>query len=301
MKKTIVHLMSGLANIVRVFFKVNAQPNRYVHWFLSVVLFALAIGAYVYVSEQRYAENPKDKLMPTVYKKAALDSTGEEQPTNTLFDGFKRTAFEQDRKGEYRLWVDTLASGKRVVISLAIISTFGVLLGLHMGTFPYLDSILFKVTTFFDKTPAVAILPILFITFGLGEMAKIALIVIGVMPTIILDTRLRAKEVPRERVVKAMTLKASNFEILYRVVLPEVIPKVLDTIRLNFKAVLLFLIVGEALAAKAGLGYRIFVVRRYIAMDIIIPYVIWMSLLAFIADLAVQGWIKWRYPWVDKE
>jgi NitT/TauT family transport system permease protein len=62
----------------------------------------------------------------------------------------------------------------------------------------------------------------------------------------------------------------------------------------------LFLIVGEALAAKAGLGYRIFVVRRYVAMDIIIPYVIWISLLAFLADLVVRLWIKWRYPWVDK-
>ena len=59
----------------------------------------------------------------------------------------------------------------------------------------------------------------------------------------------------------------------------QVFPKVLDTIRLNFKAVILFLIAGEALAATAGLGYRIFVVRRYMAMDIIIPYVIWLSLI----------------------
>jgi NitT/TauT family transport system permease protein len=33
-------------------------------------------------------------------------------------------------------------------------------------------------------------------------------------------------------------------------------------------------------------------------MDIIIPYVIWISLLAFLADLAVRVWIKKRYPWL---
>jgi len=59
----------------------------------------------------------------------------------------------------------------------------------------------------------------------------------------------------------------------------------------------LFLIAGESLAATAGLGYRVFVVRRYLAMDIIIPYVIWLSLLAYAADLGVRNWIRWRYRW----
>ena len=55
----------------------------------------------------------------------------------------------------------------------------------------------------------------------------------------------------------------------------------LDTIRLNLKAAMLLLIAGESLAATVGLGYRIFVVRRYVAMDIIIPYVLWMTGLLF--------------------
>jgi NitT/TauT family transport system permease protein len=252
---------------------------------LSSLLFVLSITVYIFISEARHAENPKDKLMPTIYK---------------VVDGFERTAFEKDRKGEYRLLVDTIASVRRFAISLIILSIFGVLLGLHMGVFPYWEKLFYRFVLFFDKTPAVALLPILFIVFGLGEVAKIALIVIGVMPTIVLDTYLRAKTVPREQIVKSLTLTASHFEIMYRVVLAQIFPKVLDTIRLNFKAIVLFLIVGEALAAKAGLGYRIFVVRRYVAMDIIIPYVIWISLLAFLADLVVRLWIKWRYPWVDK-
>jgi len=81
--------------------------------------------------------------------------------------------------------------------------------------------------------------------------------------------------------------------------LPQIFPAVLNTIRLNFKAMILFLIAGESLAATVGLGYRIFVLRRYIAMDIIIPYVIWMSLLAVCADLLVRWWIKTRYHWAE--
>jgi NitT/TauT family transport system permease protein len=228
--------------------------------------------------------NPKDKLVPTLTE---------------LKDGVRRTAFEKDGKGDYRFWKDTFASTKRFLIGVAIVF-LGVVVGLHMGTSPYLECMLYRFVLFFDKTPALALLPILIIVFGFGEVAKIALIAIGVMPTLILDTYLRARAVPREQITKAMTLKADNLEIIYRIVLPQIFPKVLDTIRLNFKAILLFLIAGEALASQGGLGYRIFLVRRYVAMDIIIPYVLWISLLAFLADLVVRVYIKKRYPWLNK-
>jgi NitT/TauT family transport system permease protein len=62
---------------------------------------------------------------------------------------------------------------------------------------------------------------------------------------------------------------------------------------------ILLLIAGESLAASVGLGYRIFVVRRYLAMEIIIPYVLWMTILLFLLDMAFQYWKKWRYPWTQ--
>ena len=266
------------------FLQVNALPSRWTSIILSSLPFVICIVAYMVMAQVRHKENPKDKLVPTV---------------SEMVDGFKRVAFEPDRKGEYRLLVDTLASTRRFAIGVALLF-FGMILGLNMGVLPHIEQLFYRFVLFFDKTPAVALLPILFIVFGLGELSKIALIVIGVLPTIVLDTYLRAKAVPREQTTKALTLAASHFEIVYRIVLPKIFPKVLDTIRLNFKAVVLFLIVGEALAATAGLGYRIFVVRRYIAMDIIIPYVIWISFLAFLADLAVRLWINKRYPWLDK-
>lgn len=264
-------------------YNLHAKPNRAISFFLSILLFILGIVAYTVVSNMRHKENPKDKVTPTLSQMA---------------DGFKRAAFEKDRKGELRLLVDTIASMRRFLISLAFLF-LAVLLGLQMGIFPYMEIIFLKFITFFDKIPALAILPILFIIFGLGEVSKIALILLGVFPTIVLDTYLRAKAVPHEQITKGLTLGASPFEIAHRVILPQIFPEVLNTIRLNFKAMILFLIAGESLAATVGLGYRIFVVRRYIAMDIIIPYVIWMSLLAFLADYLVRLWIKKRYKWVE--
>lgn len=263
------------------FFKINANPSKKTALILSALLFVLSLFLYGYTAHVRHLENPKDKVVPTF---------------SEMMDGFQRSAFEEDRKGDLRLWVDTWASLKRFVISLGLL-LFAVILGLHMGLYPYIDHLFHRFLLFFDKIPALALLPILFIVFGLGEVSKIALILLGVFPTIALDTYLRSKSVPKEQLMKGFTLGASDLEITYRIVLPQILPGVLDTIRLNFKAMILFLIAGESLAATAGLGYRIFVVRRYIAMDIIIPYVIWMAVLAFVADLLLRLWIEKRYRW----
>jgi len=262
-------------------FSINAKPGRMVSALLSCVLFAACLAAYSITAQVRHKENPQDKVVPTLSEMA---------------DGFSRTAFEPDRKGEYRLLIDTMASGRRFLISVGL-AYFAIILGLFMGVMPYFETIFYRFVLFFDKIPALALLPILFIVFGLGETSKLALIAIGVYPTLILDTYLRAKAVPREQLVKGRTLGASDFETAFHIVFPQIFPEVLDTLRLNLKTIILFLIAGESLAATAGLGYRIFVVRRYIAMDIIIPYVIWMSLLALLADFVFRFWIKMRYRW----
>ena len=50
-------------------------------------------------------------------------------------------------------------------------------------------------------------------------------------------------------------------------------------------------------AAVVGLGYRIFLVRQYLAVDIILPYVAWISLLAVIIDLALLTWSRTAFRW----
>ena len=296
------------------FFNINAKPGKGSSLLLGVALFLILITLYGYSSHKRHKENPMDKLIPTPtqmwdsFKKAVFrpvieqeyDEDGELIPNNepkTLKEAYKQGKhWEMLKNGEWQLWTDTKASGYRVIMAILFIF-LGFLLGLYMAMFPYLEKLLYRFILFFDKIPALAILPILFIVFGLDETAKISLIVIGVVPTIILDTFLRVKDVPREQITKGMTLHASTHEIIYKIVFPQILPKVLDTFRLNFKSIILFLIAGEALAAEAGLGYRIFVVRRYMDMATIIPYVIWISLLAFLIDFLLRRHIKRRYGW----
>jgi NitT/TauT family transport system permease protein len=150
---------------------------------------------------------------------------------------------------------------------------------------------------FFDKIIALSVLPILFIAFGIDELSKVMLIVIGVTPTIILDTFNLTRSVPPEQLVKGFTLGASDFDVAYRVVLKQLWPRVLNSIRLNLKPLMLFLFAGEMIASTDGLAYRIALLRRHMGMNIIIPYVLWVALLLFLVDLTMRLLNKKLHPW----
>jgi NitT/TauT family transport system permease protein len=145
--------------------------------------------------------------------------------------------------------------------------------------------------------PPMAVLPILFIVFGLGELSKVMLIIIGVTPTLIRDLSLEVAAMPREQLIKAQTLGGSTWQIAIRVVLPQIMPRLIKCIRLMIGPAFLFLISAEAIASDVGLGYRIFLVRRYLSMDVILPYVAWITLLAYLFDIALVRIGRRAFPW----
>jgi NitT/TauT family transport system permease protein len=78
-------------------------------------------------------------------------------------------------------------------------------------------------------------------------------------------------------------------------------PRLIDAVRLSLGTAWLFLIAAEAIASTDGLGYRIFLVRRYMSMDIILPYVAWITLLAFATDWLLLRLSRFIYPWYHTE
>ncbi len=266
-----------------ILFGLNAKPTPLLRVFLAVLPFAIAIAAYVSASNARLAENSADKLLPSASQMAkAID----------------RAAFKEDRRtGDYLLWKDTASSLKRLLTGVGIAAFLGLLLGLNMGLFKSLAASLSPFITVVSMVPPLAILPILFIAFGVGEFGKIVLIFLGTFPIITRDIFLATKKIPREQIVKAQTLGASELAIVYRIVLPQIFPRLLETVRLSLGAAWLFLIAAEAIASTDGLGYRIFLVRRYLSMDMIIPYVIWITCIGFFMDYLLKQLIKRKYKW----
>jgi NitT/TauT family transport system permease protein len=77
-------------------------------------------------------------------------------------------------------------------------------------------------------------------------------------------------------------------------------PRVLNSIRLNLKSVMLFLFAGEMIASTDGLAFRIALLRRHMGMDVIIPYVLWVALLLFLVDFGMRVLNRKLHPWFQE-
>src|SRR6266702_7442850 len=211
----------------------QARPRKLSIQVISWMLFLVGVALYVHTSQVRHRENSEDRVVPSAtqliqgIKTSALDPAEED-------DALDPDASRWQQIHHSMLWKDTAASSRRFVLSLVLLMP-AVLLGLYMAVFPYIEGFFLRFVLFFDKIVALSLLPILFIVFGIDEWSKIMLMVIGVAPTLILDTYQICRSVPREQIVKAFTLHSSNLDVAHRIVLKQVLPQVINSVRLNLK------------------------------------------------------------------
>ena len=254
--------------------------------FLGALPFVAVAIAYLIASGQRLAVNPNDKLLPSPAQ---------------MWSAFLELATVPDkRSGDLILWVDTYASLLRLFAGVGAATLAALCFGIAIGFIPRVRAFLSPFVTVVCVIPPLALLPILFIALGLGETAKITLIAVGVAPVMVRDIANRVMELPPELVAKAQTLGGNSWTMVLRLVLPQVMPRLLTCVRLALGPAWLFLIAAEAIASTEGLGYRIFLVRRYLSMDVILPYVAWITLLAVITDWLLvrlsQAVSPWAHP-----
>jgi NitT/TauT family transport system permease protein len=249
---------------------------------LGVVPIVLLAVLYAYFSWKRHEENPMDRLMPNLTQ---------------LKTGLTEITSRDKRTEQIWLLVDTQASLERLARGMGWGLGIAAVLGLLMGVFSTVHALLSPVVTALAKVPPLALLPIIFIFLGVDESSKIVLLALGIAPTLTNDIALTARGIPRNSIVKAFTLGASTTEVVLKVILPQILPRILDSIRLTIGPAWIFLIAAEAIASDSGLGYRIYVVQRQLAMNVIVPYVLWIAVLGMIMDYGLAALSRWGFPW----
>jgi NitT/TauT family transport system permease protein len=262
---------------------INLRPSRRGRILAGAVPILILCLVYAVAAALRHADNPADKVLPTIGAMGtALWTMGTQIDPVT---------------GQITLLADTLASLTRLGAGLALATASALVIGLLLGVMPLARAIFGPMIMVIAVIPPIAVLPILFIALGLGEAAKIALIAIGIAPYMTRDLASYVAGLPAEQFIKAETLGANSWAVAIRVALPQMMPRLIETLRLSMGPAWVFLIAAEAIASDVGLGYRIFLVRRYLAMDIILPYVAWISLLAIVADAVLQLLSRRAFPW----
>lgn len=269
------------------FWGMHAEPGKALRLVLGLLPFVLLVAGYLYLSAERNRENPDEKLMPTVSKMVA---------------SFQEFAFKPDVKtGTILFWSDTYVSLRRLIIGASIASAIALFLGINLALFEGLEALLMTMLRFWNMIPPPILLPALFIAFGVEELSKIVLIVLSMAPAMTLAMHAMVSKMAGDQITRSFTLGASQLDIVYRIMLPQTLPRLIETLRTSLGMAWYSLILAEAIAASSGIGYRIYLVRRYLAMDVIIPYALWVVVLGYTMNLILGGLLQWAFPWYGKQ
>jgi NitT/TauT family transport system permease protein len=149
------------------------------------------------------------------------------------------------------------ASLLRSLTGFGLAILLAVPLGLAIGWYRPVATLLGPVLELFRNTAALALLPVFVLVLGLGETSKVAIILYGCAWPILLNTISGVRTVDPLLVKAARSLGLSPLRLFQKVVLPASVPTIFTGIRLAGAYSILILIAAELVGAKAGLGYLI--------------------------------------------
>lgn len=213
-------------------------------------------------------------------------------PTAVLSAGIKM--FVRDN-----LWVDILASFLRVTAGFLAAAAVGIPIGLAMGTFYSMDSLFSPIVGTVRYMPVAAFIPLVIVWFGLGELAKIVIIFLGIVFYNAIMIADAVKFIPNELLNAAYTLGADRKDIVFRVILPASVPSILDTLRVNVAGAWNFLVISELIAADRGLGFRIARAQRFVQTDEVLVTIVVIGAIGLILDWTFKVVSKKVTPWAE--
>ncbi|HVR89291.1 MAG TPA: ABC transporter permease [Candidatus Limnocylindria bacterium] len=155
------------------------------------------------------------------------------------------------------IWLDIATSGQEIVIGYGMAIAFGLGLGLAMGWYTRFQYAMDPFVNFFYSTPRIVLIPLFIIWFGIDMPSKVAVIFLGALFPIIINTMAGVRNTEAALLRVAKSFGASDALIFRRVVLPGSVPFILTGLRLGVGHALTGVVVGELIAARHGVGMMI--------------------------------------------
>src|ERR1035438_6705441 len=175
------------------------------------------------------------------------------------------------------LWYDALTSLRRILIGFGIGVAAGVALGSAMSASRVVRHLIDPVIEVLRPLPPLAFIPLFIIWFGIGELPKEVLIIIGITPIMAVTSVAALDEVPEDLRLCAQTLGASRLHTLLHVQLRSALPGILTGMRISMAA------------ATSGLGYLIQQAGDYPNTALVLSGIICIAVIALTLDTCLRG------------
>jgi sulfonate transport system permease protein len=195
------------------------------------------------------------------------------------------------------LWEHVQVSAWRAFSGLAIGGGLGLLLGLLTGSFRLADTLLDSTLQMVRNIPALALIPLVILWFGIDETAKLFLVAVGVFFPIYLNTYHGIRTVDKGLIEMARSYGLGGWSLYRQVILPGALPAILVGLRFALGLMWVLLIVAETVSAQSGIGYMTMNAREFLQTDVVVVGILLYAVLGKLADLAAKGLERWWLRW----
>jgi taurine transport system permease protein len=194
-----------------------------------------------------------------------------------------------------------LASLGRVLAALAGAVIAGVILGFAVNLNETAKGIIEPLLEFYRPIPPLAYLPLVIIWFGIGEFAKILVIFLGILPSIIIATNDGLHSVSKDRVNAARALGATRLQVVTLVLFPHALPSILTGTRIGLGTGWATLVAAELVAATQGLGFMIKGAADFLVTDVVILGILVIAAVAIVMEFGLRWLQRVVAPWQGHE
>ncbi len=207
-----------------------------------------------------------------------------------------RAAWELSASGE--LWQHLGVSTRRALLGFAIGGGLGLALGLITGSWRWAETALDTTLQMLRNVPALALIPLVILWFGIDESAKLFLVALGVFFPVYLNTFHGIRHVDRDLIEMARSYGLRGWALYRRVILPGATASILVGLRFSLGLMWVMLIVAETLSAQAGIGYMTMNAREFLQTDVVLVGILIYALLGKGADILAHAlertWLRWH-------
>ncbi len=247
-----------------------ARQNRLI---LSTLAFLLILGAWAFLS---YSGKVDALFMPT--------------PGDTVKKGYQMFA-------ESGFLTDIGMTVSRVMIGFAVAAIVAIPLGILIGTYAPISAFIEPVVSFVRYLPASAFIPLFILWIGIDENEKIAIIILGSLPQLVLMIANDIKSVDMSLIEVSYTLGTNKANVLWKVILPRSLPSILDSLRIVLGWAWTYVIVAEMVGASSGIGYMILQSQRMLSISKIFVGILVIGIIGLVVDVVFKWLYRVLFPW----
>jgi NitT/TauT family transport system permease protein len=245
---------------------------RSIAWIVRLVSIVVVLGSWEIFGRQI---NPLFMSSPSAIAKAAVALTASGELPEAL-----------------------LSSLRTLLVGFFSASAIGLLLGLLIGRYRLFDAATDWLVNALYATPLVAILPLVILWFGLGDMAKLFIVSLLTVFPVLINTAAGVRNVPSALIDVGTAFAASEQEIFRKIILPATVPYMMTGLRLGIGRAIIGMVVAEFFTAITGLGAMIVKYgNQYDTASMFVPILMLMLLgigLTMLVRRAEDHFAPWR-------